>query len=130
MSGGVGEGGLEPPTSCSQSRCATTAPLPVRKTLAGRVTRTLLALRSARAHRSETEELTRRDSTHFGEGSVVGITGTARASVGNLSDFSASFRLSLRALNRSPRTVDLKAMNQFIDFVQATGMPTGAAGRS
>src|SRR5689334_15254394 len=43
MSGGVGEGGLEPPTSCSQSRCATTAPLPVRKTLAGRVTRTLLA---------------------------------------------------------------------------------------
>src|SRR5918994_552054 len=25
----VGEGGLEPPTSCSQSRCATTAPLPV-----------------------------------------------------------------------------------------------------
>ena len=25
----VGEGGFEPPTSCSQSRCATTAPLPV-----------------------------------------------------------------------------------------------------
>ena len=27
--GVVGEGGFEPPTSCSQSRCATTAPLPV-----------------------------------------------------------------------------------------------------
>ena len=26
--GGVGEGGFEPPTSCSQSRCATAAPLP------------------------------------------------------------------------------------------------------
>src|SRR5688500_16025385 len=25
----VGEGGFEPPTSCSQSRCATTAPLPM-----------------------------------------------------------------------------------------------------
>src|SRR5690606_4007553 len=24
----VGEGGLEPPTSCTQSRCASTAPLP------------------------------------------------------------------------------------------------------
>ena len=25
----VGEGGFEPPTACPQSRCATTAPLPV-----------------------------------------------------------------------------------------------------
>ncbi len=29
----VGEGGLEPPTSCTQSRCATTAPLPVAQSL-------------------------------------------------------------------------------------------------
>src|SRR5207245_1083893 len=39
---GVGEGGFEPPTACPQSRCATTAPLPVRfsvrRALGSRVT--------------------------------------------------------------------------------------------
>ena len=46
---GVGEGGFEPPTSCSQSRCATAAPLPGLERAADRI-----STRERRRGRGET----------------------------------------------------------------------------
>jgi site-specific recombinase XerD len=54
------------------------------------------------------------------------LTGTK---VGDLAAYRRSFERTLRAANRSPRTVEtyLEAIDQFCDFLSRQGMPTAAA---
>jgi site-specific recombinase XerD len=57
----------------------------------------------------------------------VDITG---ASVGDLATLIPSFERSLRAANKSPKTVQVygEAANQLLAFLRASGMPTGVEG--
>ena len=94
---GVGEGGLEPPTSCSQSRCATTALLP----------ETFGPLACINVPDWRSGPSVQRSKTVI----VVVATPTknltaAPASVGDMPKLAVSFSLYLRAANRSPRTIN------------------------
>jgi site-specific recombinase XerD len=57
------------------------------------------------------------------------VSALPEVSVGDLRPLAASFRRSLRASNRSPRTVEtyLEGVEQLVTFLAARGMPTDAA---
>ena len=60
---------------------------------------------------------------------ITRFSETTAASVGDLTALVASFERTLRATNKSPRTIDtyMEAADQLIGFLRRAGMPTEAA---